>query len=209
MIKNIIRFNFLRSQKIITICLVLINISFFLYEIKTTGLIPILSGKESNISLIKSGANYAPLSLHHQPYRLIISLFLHASLLHIVTNMITLLVFGFALERRTNIFNYLIIYLTSGIIGNITSSLVNPHLVSVGASGAIFGVMAAITAYALFTPKKTQAYFPALFIFLLWNLLSGLSDPSIDILAHLGGLVSGFCLPLISIVLEHLRYFKK
>ena len=198
-----------RSSTKITWLLILTNVIYFIYEIKMMGLNTIISGRETSQALLQYGAGLGVVDLTDQKYRLLTSMFMHASLDHIGSNMLTLFIFGRALEWRFGAVRYLIIYFISGIVGNIASSLINPNVVSVGASGAIFGVIGGLTISAFLTPKQTAIALGPMVFMVIWNLYDGFSDPSIDMLAHLGGLVSGVTLATLFIILEAIFHLGK
>ncbi len=186
----------------VTLFLIFVNFVYFVYEIKKVGFNPMVNGKESPSSLVKCGAGCGIIDLTTQKYRLFTSMFMHASLNHIASNMITLFIFGRALEIRFGSIRYLVIYFITGLIGNIVSSFIHPKTVSVGASGAIFGVVGSLIICALFTPHKTLVDFGYMVLTVGWNLYAGFSDSSIDMTAHISGLIAGILFALIFIILE-------
>ncbi len=128
-------------------------------------------------------------------WRLISGMFLHGGVTHILLNMISLYIVGKIAEELFGWRDYLIIYFVSGIAGGIASVTVHPDGLSVGASGAIFGIFGAIAGYALAHRKHLGERFNA-FIkefggVLVLNLVLGFSIPGIDMSAHIGGLVVG------------------
>ena len=141
------------------------------------------------------GADYAPLTVH-QWWRLFSSLFVHLNILHLVFNMWALWVIGRQCEKFYGSFLFLILYFATGVFASLTSILWNPDLVSVGASGTIFGVLAALVVF-LFQHRSQMAetvtwgrLVPAL-LFMIFNLASGAFQPGIDNAAHVGGAISG------------------
>lgn len=128
-----------------------------------------------------------------QAWRLITPVFLHASLLHIGVNMYSLYALGPAVERFFGHGRFLAVYLLAGISGVLLSLVMSPHP-SVGASGAIFGLLGALAAF-LYLHRATFGQFGAmqlrqlLFVALI-NLGLGLS-PGIDNWGHVGGLLAG------------------
>ncbi len=128
-----------------------------------------------------------------QAWRLITPVFLHASLLHIGVNMYSLWALGPAVERFFGHGRFLAIYLLAGISGVLLSLVMSPNP-SVGASGAIFGLLGALAAF-LYLHRATFGQFGAvqlrqlLFVALI-NLGLGLS-PGIDNWGHVGGMLAG------------------
>ena len=128
-----------------------------------------------------------------QAWRLITPVFLHASLLHIGVNMYSLWALGPAVERFFGHGRFLAIYLLAGISGVLLSLVMSPNP-SVGASGAIFGLLGALATF-LYLHRATFGQFGAmqlrqlLFVALI-NLGLGLS-PGIDNWGHVGGMLAG------------------
>lgn len=148
--------------------------------------------------LIKWGANFGPLTLGAQPWRAFTCMFVHIGILHILLNMWCLWSLGKMAERMMGNWNFLLLYLLSGIGGSVFSLWLHPQLVTAGASGAIFGVAGGlISALGL---KKAQIpsaamkrSFQSLLIFVGYNLLYGMKG-GIDNAAHVGGLLTGVIL---------------
>jgi rhomboid protease GluP len=120
-------------------------------------------------------------------WQLFTSLFVHASIVHIGGNMLFLLIFGLRAEEMFDTEQYLLIYFLSGLAGNLLTLVYRPDMISVGASGAIFGLFGAVTIYM--RRSIGQSIIGALmfaFFLLLINI-----GPEVNILAHLGGLLVG------------------
>ena len=146
-------------------------------------------------TLIAYGAKDNILMLQGQYWRFITPIFLHANALHIGLNMFNLVVLGVFLERLYGHLRFLLIYLLTGIIGIIASFYFAPQEISVGASGAIFGL---VGAYSIFVLVHRQAFpyggIPALLwllVIVALNLSIGFFVSNVDNYAHLGGLFSG------------------
>jgi membrane associated rhomboid family serine protease len=123
-------------------------------------------------------------------YRLFTSMFLHLNVLHIASNMVTLLIVGPAVEVMLGKSRFLALYLIAGLGGSVASYLFTPALsVSAGASGAIFGVMAA---YVVLAHNRRQPYGTVVALIAI-NLVIGFTG-NIDWRDHLGGLVTGVAL---------------
>ena len=124
-------------------------------------------------------------------WQLFTSMFVHANIVHIAGNMFFLLIFGLRAEELFNIKEYLAIYLLSGLVGNLLPLLLGPPaMISVGASGAIFGLFGAVTIYI----KRAvgQSIISALmYAFFLFFLSSGYG---VNAVAHFGGLAVGLLL---------------
>jgi rhomboid protease GluP len=148
--------------------------------------------------LIPWGANSAVrVILRHEYWRLLASVFVHGGLIHLAVNMWCLVNIGPLVERLYGNLTFAAVYLASGIGGAIASIAVNPSGISVGASGAIFGVLGALLAFlvvhrhsiprSLLRPLRASAVG-----FVVFNTIFGLVVPNIDQAAHMGGLATGF-----------------
>jgi rhomboid protease GluP len=120
-------------------------------------------------------------------YQLITSMFIHASIVHLVGNMLFLLIFGLRGEEMFSLPEYLGIYLVGGLVGNVLSLAFGPYFISVGASGAIFALFGACIIYSRRSVR--QSILGALvYAFFLFFINTG---EGVNILAHLGGLGFG------------------
>jgi rhomboid protease GluP len=124
-------------------------------------------------------------------------MFLHGSLLHIAFNMLALWQAGQLVERLFGSLRFATLYMIAGVCGSLASVLWNPHVNSVGASGAIFGILGGLLAFI----RREDSGVPQTIVkelrasvlpFLLFNLTAGFLYPHTDNAAHLGGLVGGF-----------------
>jgi rhomboid protease GluP len=130
-----------------------------------------------------------------QLWRLLTPIWLHASILHIGFNMYALVIFGPGLERQYGHERFLLLYLLSGIAGNVFSFLFT-SAASLGASTSIFGLIAAEGVFIYQNRELMGNRFRAamgniLFVVAI-NLILGVSTPGIDIWGHIGGLTGGF-----------------
>jgi rhomboid protease GluP len=149
--------------------------------------------------LLNWGANYGPLTKSGDWWRLLTSTFLHGGLMHVLANMYGLLFVGIFLEPLLGRTKFLTAYLVTGIIGSVASIWWYEATISVGASGAIFGLYGVFLALLLtkvFPPAFGKAFLLSTLIFIAYNLLMGLTG-GIDNAAHIGGLASGFCIGLL------------
>ena len=145
--------------------------------------------------LVTWGANFAPLSLGSQPWRMLASNYVHIGLIHIFFNMWCLWNLGRLAERIFDRWTYLLVYTASGIGGSLASLWWHPQGIGAGASGAIFGLAGGLIAvlYLGKLPIAKEALKPtlkSLISFAAYNLFFGLV-PGIDNAAHLGGLAAG------------------
>ena len=145
-----------------------------------------------------------------QYWRLLTSIFLHAGLSHLGSNLLVQILMGGAVERNLGHIRYLFLYLVSGIGGNVVSVLydrvqgVNTY--SVGASGAVFGVMGTLIILILRGRKKLRSgssLLPRAAFAVFYAVYSGFRNPYTDNAAHLGGLLFGAALgTLLTVTLE-------
>ena len=128
--------------------------------------------------------------LHGEYYRLLTGMFLHANIFHLFFNMYALYIIGSQLESFLGRHKFLIVYLLSGLSGSVLSIFFSAGF-SVGASGAIFGLLGSLLYFGyhyrvyLETVVKSQII-PLIIINLLFGML-----PGIDNWAHIGGLIGG------------------
>lgn len=147
----------------------------------------------TNHNLINWGADFRPITLDGQSWRLITNCFLHIGIFHLLFNMYALLYIGILLEPRLGSWRFGIAYLVTGIIASISSIYWHPMTVSAGASGAIFGmygVFLAMLTTNLIEKTQRKALLTSIAIFVAYNLLNGMKG-GIDNAAHIGGLISG------------------
>lgn len=135
-------------------------------------------------------------------YRILTSMFLHSDFEHLVNNMIVLFFVGYNLERAIGKSKYLIIYFGSGIIAGISSmgyNMIKERWVfSIGASGAIFGVVGAMVYILLVNKGRLQDISSRqIILFTIFSLYGGIANTDIDNAAHIGGFVGGVILAII------------
>jgi len=149
--------------------------------------------------MVHFGANFGPYTLSGQWWRLVTYMFLHGGLFHIATNMWCLWNIGSLCESLYGRFTYAAIYLITGIAGGLASVGWNPSVLSVGASGALFGLTGALIAsfyLGSFTLSgiNIKSTLSSLLFFAGFSLFLGKVVPGIDNACHVGGLVSGLIL---------------
>jgi rhomboid protease GluP len=149
----------------------------------------------TQLQLVIWGANFAPLSLGPQPWRILASNYVHIGIIHIFFNMWCLWNLGRLAEHIFDRWTYLLVYTASGIAGSLVSMWWHPQGIGAGASGAIFGLAGGLIAvlYLGKLPLAKEALKPtlrSLVMFAAYNLFFGLV-PGIDNAAHLGGLAAG------------------
>jgi rhomboid protease GluP len=146
--------------------------------------------------LMQWGANFGPLTIGGDWWRLISALFLHADWVHLLLNMWVLWNVGRLTERLYGTALFALLYFVSGICASLTRIVWDPGIASIGASGAIFGIVGALLAMLLNSRARIPrsiafAYWPSTLLFVLFNLVSGFQNPFVDNAAHVGGLLSG------------------
>ena len=149
--------------------------------------------------MVHFGANFGPYTLSGQWWRLVTYMFLHGGIFHIAMNMWCLWNLGWLCESIYGRFTYAAIYLITGVAGGLASIGWNPSVLSVGASGAIFGLTGALIAsfylgeFSL-SGINIKGTLSSLLFFAGFNLFLGRMVPGIDNACHVGGLVSGLIL---------------
>src|SRR5229473_2790593 len=140
---------------------------------------------------IEFGADFGPLTLGGQWWRLVSSMFVHFGFIHLGLNMWCLWNLGRAAERLLGRFSYLLAYFASGIFGSIASVYWHPKSAGAGASGAIFGLAGVLVSFVYL--KKTPANLQinskmlgSLGTFIAYNLIFGAAIPGISNAAHIG-----------------------
>ena len=161
--------------------------------------------------MIRMGAMYEPAFVEGQEYyRIITSFFLHFGAEHLVNNMISLIVLGFALEHAIGKGWFGLIYLGAGLFSGAVSVWYHIseglQVVSCGASGAIYGLMGALLALLLiYNRRNLRREIPRFSLYILISLYSGAQDPGIDNAAHVGGFVGGFILCIIMCIVKRFQ----
>lgn len=126
--------------------------------------------------------------LYGQWWRLLTAAFLHGSILHIAFNMYVLFALGPTLERVLGHGRFVVLYVVAALGGSVASyTFSDPRTVSVGASGAIFGLMGAL----LVAGRRLKWDVRQVLILLAVNVVIGFISPDVDWRAHFGGLVVG------------------
>lgn len=169
------------TYAIMTICVVLFFLTYIFGE-----------GSLDSYTLFKFGAVYSPAIKLGEIWRLVTGTFLHAGIIHLFTNMYSLYLIGTQLENFVGKKKFVLIYLVSAISGSLMSSVFS-EAISVGASGAIFGLLGSMLYFGyhyrlyLGNVLKTQIV-PVI----LLNLFLGFTLSGIDNAAHIGGLIGGY-----------------
>jgi len=181
----------------------LIGVNALVFAMMLLGGVPLM--QPNSLQLIRWGADFGPLTLTGQWWRLLTSNYVHIGLLHLALNMWCLFDLGFLAENLYGRWTFFAVYLATGLSGSLASLVRNPVGVSAGASGAIFGVAGALitTLYLGDLPLARHTLklsLRSLLLFAGYNLIYGFVKGGIDNGAHLGGLVSGL---ILGAVLSH------
>jgi rhomboid protease GluP len=172
--------------------LILANILLYLWSAFCAGSLVSLDSR----TLVECGGVYGPaVMLGGEWWRLASAMFLHGGIEHLALNMVSLLIVGRMTEETFGRQVYLAIYLSAGAMGFLVSLIAHPVTVSIGASGAIFGLFGAMGGFAFFHRRRLgeryRLFMREFGVILGLNLILGLTLPSIDMSAHVGGLVLG------------------
>jgi rhomboid protease GluP len=173
-----------------TLLLIGINVAVFIWEAATGA----LASKES---IIAAGALSRDLVLQGEAWRLLTPMFLHGGEDHLIGNMFALYVLGVACEHAIGPVRLLALYLAAGVSGAL-ASMAATEGPSVGASGAIFGLMAAVAVMLhlhqdrfYLREKRVTVVVGA---WALFTIATGLLSPFVDNAAHVGGFLCGAAL---------------
>ena len=170
--------------------------------------IPILFGQYND--LINNYSVWGPAIREGQYYRLLTGIFLHGGILHLLFNCYALYVIGSQVENFLGRIKFAIIYLVAGISGALFSVIFGGNFASIGASGAIFGLMGALVYFGyhyrvyLGTVIKSQ-----IIPLIVLNLLLGFCMPGIDNFAHIGGLIGGTLMSIALGVKDKSSWFER
>jgi len=175
----------LLSRAPATFILIALNVAVFFAEIATG------SGGFDTITshLIPEFGLFGPSVADGELYRLLTSAFLHASLIHIAGNMILLFFLGRILEPGVGTARFVAIYFVSLFAGSFGALLLSPESLSVGASGAVFGVLAAT--FVIARGRGVDALASTIGFLIVLNLVFSFGVRGISVGAHLGGLIAG------------------
>lgn len=175
------------KKPVVTYILIVLNLMVFLYGV--------LHGNDELISMF--GNNYE-LVQNGEFYRLFTCMFVHADILHILFNMIALYSIGPVVERYYGKSKFLLIYLVSGLLGSIFSGVfMTADSISIGASGAIFGLLGSICYFTYYYRATLQGILRgSIMPVIIINLVIGFLSSSIDLSAHIGGLIGGILISM-------------
>ena len=184
---------FTPKKPIITYILLALNFAMFL--------IPSLLGNMEQ--LYNWGATYGPFIRMGQYYRLLTGAFIHGGIFHLLFNMYALWIIGSQLESFIGKSRYLLVYLFSAICASLLSITMNGNVASVGASGAIFGLLGALLYFGYHYRVYLGGVIKSQIIpIIVINLVLGFMMPDVDNAAHIGGLIGG-CLMMMGVGVQY------
>ena len=195
----------LDKSNIVTLIIIGINILMYVISaIKSNNFISI----DSN-TLIDLGGQFGIGIKLGQYWRLFTCMFLHAGIAHLAFNMYALFYVGTQIEQVLGKVKFLIIYFSSGLAASILSYAFRPlYSLSVGASGAIFGLFGALLVFAFLRRDRlsNKGILSNLALIIVANLAIGFSSNSIDNYAHIGGLILGSILSFIYVKIDDKKH---
>ena len=185
----------------VTKCLIGINIAVYL-------MMSIQGDLQDTSYMIRAGALWVPYVTQGQYYRLLTPVFMHFSFIHIFNNMLLLLFMGDVLEEQIGKLKFLLLYLFTGIFGNMITCgyelFTGDFAVSAGASGAITGVLGALLVLlAVHHGSLSYLTGPRMAFFVFYTLASGLASSTTNNAAHIGGLIGGVLFMGVLLTLPH------
>lgn len=192
-----IRSGFMYQKKApCTIALAAVNIIIFL-------ILSFQGMTEDAEFMLNHGAMYTPDIIYAgKYYELFTCMFLHFGFEHLMNNILALVLMGWQLELELGKVKYVILYLLSGLVGNLLSLATDLHTevyaVSAGASGAIFGIIGALFYIAIRNRGRVGNMSDKGILFLITiTLYHGLASGGVDNSAHIGGALAGLVLAII------------
>ncbi len=181
------------SRSPVTIALIAANVAMFAW-LWLHGADPM---NPSGEDLARYGSDSGVFVANGEWWRLVTSMFLHGGAIHLAVNMWSLWALGPTVEAMYGRAAMFVVYMLAGLAGSIASCLWHPLGTSVGASGAIFGLLGAIIAFFVahrrsMPPGEFSSVMKRIGVVLAINLYLGFSIARVDNSAHLGGLLAGF-----------------
>jgi rhomboid protease GluP len=171
----------------LTLLLIVVNIAVFAWELATGAL-------ADADHIVAAGALVRDRVESGELWRLATSMFLHGGVDHLIGNMVVLFIVGMACEHALGTARTAFVYATAGCAGATLSLVMRPGP-SVGASGAIFGLLAAVVVVLYRYRDRFHLRDKRIgFVLVAWagyQVLNGLATPLIDNFAHLGGIAGG------------------
>src|ERR671936_1348592 len=177
----------------VTRALIAINVAVYVAELATGGNVNGIGSKiydKGFLAALQYDAHGHLVGVaQHQYWRLITPAFLHYGPFHLLLNMLALYWFGSLLEQRIGYGRFLLLYLVSGLAGSVGALLLDPTVPTVGASGAIFGILGAGLVMEQF--QRDYVFGGSALGVIVLNLVFTFSISNISIGGHIGGLIGG------------------
>lgn len=188
----------------VTVALVAVNVILFLICTFTGDLLYNI-GDLSPDSFLREG----------EFYRIVSAMFLHADINHLVNNMLLLAGLGAMLEKETGHMRFFLLYFLSGLGGQVVSMVYKiyageEYIGSIGASGAVFGLVGVLLAMSLWwTNKMANVTWQRIVFVVLYSLYSGIRSANIDNAAHIGGFIAGFVFGFILCMIQRTHFNRR
>ena len=176
------------KKPIVTYILMVLNVMIYLF----------LSVYDKGQSIVLNFANMKIFVQQGEYYRLLSCMFLHANMYHLFFNMYALYVIGPQVEKYYGKLKFLFIYLISGLLGSLFSAVfMDASTYSLGASGAIFGLLGSVAYFTYYYRATLQGLLRSQVLpVILINLVISVMIKSIDLSAHIGGLIGGILMSM-------------
>ncbi|MEX1239306.1 MAG: rhomboid family intramembrane serine protease, partial [Cyclobacteriaceae bacterium] len=181
-----------------TLSVIVINLAVFIFSFIKAGTV---GGPQWTLTLLRIGAQFNPLTLDREWYRIFTHMFLHGSILHLATNMFVLAYLGTAMEGRVGTKKFGFVYFVSAVVSAFSGLYWNLFTIGVGSSGAISGLLGFSLVYHIFFPGRSGkamaillSYFSA---FAAINLLMP-ETAYVDYAAQFGGVIAGIIIGFFS-----------
>lgn len=175
---------FSEKKPAITYAIMVLNVMIFVFGVAYGHQDDMINMFGNNYLLVRQG----------EFYRLFTCMFMHVDIVHLLCNMYALWMLGPTVERYYGRLKYSFVYIISGLLGSLFScAFMGANSISIGASGAIFGLMGSIAYFTFYYRATLQGAVKNQIIpVIVANLILGVLVPGIDMSAHIGGLVAGF-----------------
>jgi len=182
-VQSVTRRSVMGTGALVTKALVGINVAVFMINLAQGA-----SLGRNDGSLFFDGALFGPVVANGDWWRLITSAFLHGGLIHLGMNMLMLWWIGSPMEEAIGRARFLALYLVAGLAGSAGALLLSPDAITVGASGAIFGILGAAL---VFERQRNYVLGGSALSIIILNLVFTFAVPNISVGGHLGGLAGG------------------
>jgi membrane associated rhomboid family serine protease len=174
-----------RRMNAVTMALIAINVAVAVVELG-------INGSFTNNKVFVKGLLWGPFVSNGDWWRLVTAMFLHANILHLAVNMYSLYYVGSVLEQVIGRWRFLLLYFASGVAGSAGALVWSPTQPTVGASGAIFGILGALF---VLERRGTIASGGQIAMLIVFNLVITFALSSfISVGGHVGGLIGGIAL---------------